>query len=428
VLDLKAVRDNPDWFRTGLGRRGQAEAIDRLLEADARRRELTTRVEALRAEQNTASKAIGSADGPDKQKLIEAVGLVSAELKLVEPELEAVEAGLDRLLAETPNVPHESAADGLEEDDAVELHRGATEIRDFAAEGFTPKDHVALGTALGILDIERAAKVSGSRFVYVLGDMVLLELALVRHALDILMQKGFLPVIPPVLVREEALFGTGMLPDAEDSIYKTQDDLYLVGTSEVSIAGFHMDEILDEADLPLRYAGYSTCFRREAGSHGKDMGGMFRVHQFDKVEMFTFTTPERSWEEHEFILSIEEEIMGNLQIPYRVVNIAVGDLGAPAAKKFDLEAWLPGQDRFRELTSCSNCTDYQARRLNTRYRSGDPALGNVMVHTLNGTATAVGRTMIALLENHQQADGTVVLPEALHPYLPESAHVLTPRT
>jgi seryl-tRNA synthetase len=277
-----------------------------------------------------------------------------------------------------------------------------------------------------MLDTERGARTSGSRFVYLLGDIVQVQFALVRHALDILTVRGFVPMIPPVLVREEAMFGSGFLPTDEVNIYvTTPDELYLVGTSEVSLAAFHAGEIIDEADLPVRYAGYSTCFRREAGTYGKDMGGMFRVHQFDKVEMFSFARPEESWDELEFILGIEEEILGKLDVPYRVTNTAAGDLGSAAAKKYDLEAWLPGQDRYRELTSCSNYTDYGARRGQTRIRRSS---GEVEVlHTLNGTATAIGRTLIAILENNQRADGSVALPTALHAYLPESLRELRPK-
>ncbi len=421
MLDLKAIRDDPTPFRAGLGRRGLGDAVDELLAADAGRRELTSQVEALRAEQNRASKAIGGADGDEKQRLIHAVSEVSARIKELEPRLEEQERRLQDLLASTPNVPDASAPDGFTDEDAVEVRtHGAP-----ATFEFEPRDHVELGALLGVLDVERGAKASGSRFVYLLGPLVMVQWALVRHALDILVSKGFTPVIPPVLVREEAMYGTGFLPDAEGQVYRTlEDDLYLVGTSEVPLAAFHMDEILEADDLPLRYTGYSTCFRREAGSYGKDLGGMFRVHQFDKVEMFSFTRPEDSWDEHEYLVGIEEEIVGNLGIPYRVVNIAAGDLGGAAAKKFDIEGWLPGQQRFRELTSCSNCTDYQARRLNTRLRTEG---GNVMTHTLNGTATAIGRTLIALLENHQQADGSVEMPEKLRPYLPESCWTLTPR-
>ena len=259
-----------------------------------------------------------------------------------------------------------------------------------------------------------------------MGDIVLLQFALVRNALDVLTARGFTPVIPPVLVREEAMYGTGFLPTEAVNIYKTeQDDLYLVGTSEVPLAAMHMDEILDEGNLPLRYAGYSTCFRREAGSYGKDLGGMFRVHQFDKVEMFSFSTPETSWDELELLVSVEEEILGNLEFPYRVVNIAAGDLGGSAAKKYDIEGWLPGQGRYRELTSCSNYTDYGARRAKTRMRRAGG--GVEILHTLNGTATAIGRTLIAIMENHQRADGSVVLPTKLQPYLPESAWVMEPK-
>jgi seryl-tRNA synthetase len=292
---------------------------------------------------------------------------------------------------------------------------------------FEPRDHAELGALLGVLDTERGARTSGSRFAYLMGDLVFLQFALMRHAMDVVVEKGFSPMIPPVLVREEAMYGTGFLPTDAVNIYMTrEDDLYLVGTSEVPLAAFHLGEIVDEGDLPIHYAGYSTCFRREAGSYGKDLGGIFRVHQFDKVEMFVFSTPETSWDEHERILAIEEEIIGNLEIPYRVVNIAAGDLGGAAAKKYDIEAWLPGQGRYRELTSCSNTTDYQARRMQTRVRRADGAVE--VLHTLNGTATAIGRTLIAIMENHQRADGSIEVPANLHPYLPERARVLTPRS
>ncbi len=424
MLDLKALRGNPEPFRVGLGRRGLAEAVDELLALDEGRRKLTARVEELRAEQNRASKAIGRAQGDERRQLIDAVSRVSAELKELEPQLEAADGALSAALARVPNVPHESAPDGWTDEDAVEVRKGGAPVPSF---DFEPRDHVALGELLGVLDVDRAVRTSGSRFVYLLGDIVLLQWALVRHALDVLMAKGFTPVIPPVLVREEAMYGTGFLPTDEVNIYVTrEDDLYLVGTSEVPLAALHMSEILDEADLPLRYAGYSTCFRREAGTYGKDMGGMFRVHQFDKVEMFSFAKPEDSWDEHEFLVSVEEEIVGNLELPYRVVNVAAGDLGGAAAKKYDIEVWLPGQQRYRELTSCSNCTDYQARRLQTRVRRA--AGGNETLHTLNGTATAVARTLIAILENHQRADGSVALPVSLHPYLPASIRELLPKT
>jgi seryl-tRNA synthetase len=422
VLDVKAIRENPEHARKALARRGMGESIDELLALDERRRELTARVEQLRAEQNRASKAIGKAQADDRTKLIEEVSKVSAAIDQLEPELEEAEHRLADALARVPNFPDESAPDGFTEEDAVEVRRRGEPPQ----LGFEPRDHVALGELLGMLEVERAVRTSGSRFVYLLGHIVHVQFALVRHALDILTAKGFLPVIPPVLVREEAMFGTGFLPTDAVNIYVTrEDDLYLVGTSEVSLAAFHMGEILDESSLPIRMAGYSTCFRREAGSYGKDLGGMFRVHQFDKVEMFSFTRPEDSKDEHEFLVGVEEEIVGNLDLPYRVVNIAAGDLGLAAAKKYDIEGWLPGQARYRELTSCSNCTDYQARRLQTRVRREDGSID--ILHTLNGTATAIGRTLIAILENRQRRDGSIELPKALFPYLPESLRVLAPK-
>ena len=305
-----------------------------------------------------------------------------------------------------PNLAEDEAPDGGE-DDAVELRTVGTPPRfDFAV-----RDHVDIGTAAGIIDLERGARTSGSRFVYLLGPMVRLQLALVSFAVELLEQEGFTPVVPPVLVREEAMYGTGFFPTDRASIYQTaDDDLYLVGTSEVPLAAFHQDEILDVDSLPLRYAGISTCFRREAGAAGKDTRGMFRVHQFDKVEMFSFCHPDDSAREHQLILSLQERILQALDLPYRVVDIAIGDLGASAARKFDCEAWMPGQERYREVTSSSNCTDYQARRLRCRFRSGK---ATEPVHTLNGTAIALGRTMIAILENHQREDGSVAIPFAL---------------
>jgi len=423
MLDIKLIREDPERFRRALARRDLEARVDELLAADELRRSLTVRVDELRATQNRASKAIGGAKGEDKQSLIDEVAAVSTELKALEPQLSDAGAALTALLAATPNLPHESAPDGWTDEDAVEVRRNHDQVPDL---GFEPKDHAVLGELLGVLDTERGARTSGSRFVYLLGDIVLLQFALVRSAMDILVEKGFLPVIPPVLVREEAMFGTGFLPADEAQIYVTRDDdLYLVGTAEVPLAALHMGEILEEAELPLRYAGYSTCFRREAGTYGKDMGGMFRVHQFDKVEMFSFTTPEASWDEHEYLVSVEETIIGKLELPYRVVNIAAGDLGGSAAKKYDIEVWLPGQQKYRELTSCSNTTDYQARRLQARVRRTGGSLEPL--HTLNGTATAVARTLIAILENHQRADGSVEIPEHLWQYLPERARVLRPK-
>ena len=424
MLDIKLIREDPEPFREALARRGLAERVDELLKADERRRELTRRVEDLRAEQNRSSKAIGGAQGDEKQRLIAEVAKVSAELKELDPQLAEAETVLTLLLAATPNLPHPSSPDGFTDEDAVEVRRNHDELPAF---DFEPKDHAELGAALGVLDVERGARTSGSRFVYLMRDIVFVQFALMRSAMDVLTDKGFIPVIPPVLVREEAMYGTGFLPTDAVNIYRTaEDDLYLIGTAEVSLAALHLGEILEEADLPARYAGYSTCFRREAGTYGKDTGGMFRVDQFDKVDMFSFTTPESSWDEHEYLVSVEEEVLGKLELPYRVVNIAAGDLGGAAAKKYDIEVWLPGQQRYRELTSCSNTTDYQARRMQTRLRRSDGTVETL--HTLNGTATAIGRTLIAIMENHQQADGSVVIPEHLWQYLPERARLLTPRT
>jgi seryl-tRNA synthetase len=405
VLDLKELRRDPESARAALERRKAADRLDEVLELDARRRELLPKEEALRAEQNQASKAIGQAKqgGGDATDAIAAMKDVAARAKEIANERAEVDERLDRTLATLPNLPLESSP--VEEE----------VVRSWGEAGRTGRDHLDL--LGGLVDMESGAKLSGSRFAYLRGPLVMLELALVRWAMELLSGHGFEPVIPPVLVREEALYGTGFLPDTEQQIYRVaDDDLYLVGTSEVALASIHRDEILTGADaLPRRYAGFSSCFRREAGAAGKDTRGLFRVHQFDKVEMFSFVEPSASEAEHERILGIEEEIMQALQIPYRVVNIAAWDLGASAAKKYDVEAWLPGQGRYRELTSASNTTDYQARRLNARYRPADDASPQ-FVHTLNGTAVAVGRTIIALVENGQQGNGTIAIPEALHAY------------
>jgi seryl-tRNA synthetase len=404
LLDLRAVREDPARFRAALARRGPdaAAALDEALELDARRRELLPELEQIRAAKNQASKRIGELKrtGGDASEAIAEANASSERQKELEAELADVEERLARVLASIPNPPAESAPDQEEV------------IREVGEAGASGRDHLELLD--GMVDLEAGARVSGSRFLYLRGPLVMLEFALVRWALELLSEKGFEPVIPPVLVREEALYGTGFLPDTEQQIYRVPDDeLYLAGTSEVPLASLHAGQVLDE--LPLRYAGFSTCFRREAGAAGKDTRGMFRVHQFDKVEMFSFVEPERSDEEHERLLDIEEEIFKALELPYRVVNIPVDDLGASAAKKYDLEAWLPGQERYRELTSTSNTTDFQSRRLDVRYRPAEGA-GPRHVHTLNGTAVAVGRTIIAIVENHQRENGSVAIPAVLHPY------------
>jgi seryl-tRNA synthetase len=403
VLDLKAIRADPEPVRAALARRrdGSDARLDRALELDVRRRELLPEVEGLKAQQNAASQAIAAAKqaGEDAAAEIAEMQEVARRGKALREELEGVQAELDEALGSLPNPPDRTAAD----EDTVLYERGQA--------GREGRDHLEL--AGDLIDMEAGARVAGSRFAYLKGDLVLLELALVRWTLELLRGKGFEPVVPPVLVRDEALYGTGFLPDTEQQIYRLADDaLYLTGTSEVALASLHAGEIIDGERLPLRYAGFSPCFRREAGAAGRDTRGLFRVHQFDKVEMFSFVEPEDAADEHERLLANEEEILTALEIPYRVVNIAVGDLGSSAAKKYDCEAWLPGQRRFRELTSTSNTTDFQARRLDIRYRSGSGAPRHVA--TLNGTAVAVGRTLIALVENHQRDDSSVAVPEVLH--------------
>ena len=410
MLDLRAIRDDPGPAREALARRGAAEALDELLALDARRRELLPEVESRRATQNEASDEIAARKraGEDAADVIERMKGIAAEVKELGAELEQVEGRRDELAATLPNLPHPEAPDGGE-DDAITL-REVGERPQFA---FDVRDHVELASAHGWIEIEKAAAASGSRFAYLLGDLVLVELALIRLAVELVGGEGFVPVVPPVLVRDAPLYGTGFFPGEREMIYEIErDELFLVGTSEVSLAALHADEILGAGDLPRRYAGISTCFRREAGAAGRDTRGIFRVHQFDKVEMFSFVLPEDSSSEHERILAIQERILTALELPYRVVDIAAGDLGAPAARKFDCEAWIPSQERYRELTSCSNTTAYQARRLGARFRR-EPEAPPEVLHSLNGTAVAVGRTLIALLENGQQADGSVALPAAL---------------
>ncbi len=407
MIDPKLLRENPDLVRESLRRRGLELDLDAVIALDAAHRAALREAEELRARQKEAGRRIASLEGEEKQRAIDEVAEVATAVKEATARADRLAEELRLKLLELPNLVAPDAADGYTEEDAVEIKR----YGDPSSEG---TDHATLGEALDVIDTKRAAKVSGSRFGYLKGKGAMLELALVRWAMDHLVNEGFTPMIPPVLVREHALEGTGFFPEAREQVYEIpRDELFLVGTSEVPMAAYHGDEILDADDLPIRYAGFSTCFRREAGTYGKDTAGIFRVHQFDKVEMFAFTTPDDSPHEHERLLSIEEALVRQLDIPYRVVNIAAGDLGASAAKKYDVEAWFPGEQRFREVMSCSNTTDFQARRLKIRYRTEK---GNVLVHTLNGTACAVGRTILAILENHQQPDGSVRIPEALHPY------------
>ncbi len=391
MIDLKAARHDADAWRAALARKGAADEFDRLLAADERWRSLVPRVDELRGRTKVRGK-------PTPEQL-ETLKTVKEELRVAEDELAAAEAERDAALADVPNPPHPSAPDGMEEVDAVELRRVGE-----PPSLFEPQEH----TEVGRFEMERAARVSGSRFGYITGDAALVAMALYRMALDHLARNGFTPVIPPVLVREEAMYGTGFFPTERSNIYALEaDGLYLTGTSEVSLAALHMGEILEPGALPLRYTGFSTCFRRESGAAGRDTRGMFRVHQFNKVEMFVFTDPGASWDEHDRLLALEEEFLAALELPYRVVNVAAGDLGAPAAKKYDIEAWFPFQERYREVTSCSNTTDYQARRLGIRAR-GESGLETP--HTLNGTMVT-DRALLAILENFQ---GDV--PEALLAY------------
>ncbi len=415
VLDLKLVRQQPDLVRAGLRARGGEPAqVDAILEIDRRRRDLLTSIESLRSEQKKASVEIARLRGAEQQQRITAARTLSDRLGSQEGALRSIEQELEPRLRALPNLPHDSVPVGRDPS-ANAIVRTWGRPPDFA---FTPRDHVDLGSALGIVDLERGAKVSGSRFYYLLGDGALLEMALIRYALEDVLTRGFVPVITPVLVKPEVITGAwgGAAFDPQQTYHLPEDDLALVGTSEQSLAGLHMDEILEEERLPLRLAGLSWCFRREAGSYGRDVRGLYRVHQFDKVEMFSYCHPARSWEEHEYLLSIEEAILQGLRIPYRVVTLCTGDLGHSSAKTYDLEAWMPGRGDYGEVTSCSNTTDFQARRLRIRFRARRGGSAD-FVHTLNGTAVATSRALIAVLENYQQEDGSVRVPDLLIPLM-----------
>jgi seryl-tRNA synthetase len=400
MIDLRAARADPDGYRAALARKGADAVFDELLAADERKRAVQQQVEDLRASTKLKGK-------PTPEQL-EELRLVKERLQPLEAQLTEAEEKVQELLDRVPNPPAEDVPDGATEEDAVVVRFGPRETPAF---DFEPRDHLELAASHGWIDVERGAKVSGSRFVYRVGDLALLELSLYRWALDRIVQKGHVPVLPPILVRDEAMYGTGFFPSEKSDYYAVPtDDLYLVGTSEVSMAAFHAHEELES--VPLRYVAFSTCFRREAGAAGKDTRGMFRVHQFDKVEMFVFCAPETSRDEHDRLLELEEELVTELELPYRVLNIAAGDLGASAAKKYDIEAWFPGQSRYREITSTSNTTDFQARRLEIRHR----VEGKLQhVHTLNGTAVTA-RAMIAILENFQHSDGSVSVPEPLRDF------------
>ncbi len=416
--DIKFIIENPGLVKRGSKRKGTHVDIDKIVELYEKRNEKLSRLESLRARQNEVSKLIPKAEKDEKEKFLDKMSKVKDETKTLEPEIAAIEIELDQLAIQVPNPPLDSTPDGIEADNKPCKTHGEKPKFDF-----TPKDHITLGKDLDIIDIERGTRASGTRFYYLKNEAALLEFALLQHVIHKLTSKGFSPVIPPVLVKEEAMFATGFFPADRNEIYHVNpkseenpenDDLFLVGTSEVPLTMLHYTEILDAKKLPIRYCGFSSCFRREAGSYGKDTAGIIRVHQFDKIEMFSFCHPEKSEEEHEFIRSIEEEIMQELGFHYQVVDICAGDLGAPAAKKYDIEVWIPTQERFRELTSCSNCTDFQSRRSRIRYKT---AKGNEYIHTLNGTAVAIARTLVAILENYQNADGSVTIPSVLQPYM-----------
>ncbi|MET9102832.1 serine--tRNA ligase [Streptomyces antibioticus] len=414
MIDLRLLREDPDRVRASQRARGEDVAlVDALLSADERRRSSGVRFDELRAEQKSLGKLIPKASPEEKAELLKRAEQLKADVKAADAESDAADAETQELLLRLGNLVHPDVPVGGEED-FVTLETHGT-IRDFGAEGFEPRDHLELGQVLGAIDVERGAKVSGSRFYFLTGVGALLELALVNAAIAQATAAGFTPMLTPALVRPQSMAGTGFLGQAAQDVYHLdKDDLYLVGTSEVPLAAYHMDEIIDADRLPLRYAGFSPCFRREAGSHGKDTKGIFRVHQFDKVEMFSYVTPEDSEAEHQRLLAWEKQWLASLELPFRVIDVATGDLGASAARKFDCEAWIPTQGKYRELTSTSDCTEFQSRRLSIRYREGKQVRP---LATLNGTLCAVPRTIVAILENHQQADGSVYVPEVLRPYL-----------
>ena len=411
MIDVRRLRSEPD-YRAGIERKRVAPGlIDEVLAADEARRGLVGRVDELRARQNAASKEIGRAAPEERPAKIAAAAALKDELAAVEPQLAEAEAGFNELVVRVPNPAHPSVPDGGEDDYDVLRVVGDTKA---APDGGL--DHAEFGERMGFVDTERAARMSGSRFAYLMGGAVMLEMALVRWVLGTLVDRGFTPVVPPVLVRESMMEAAGFFPTDRSQVYEVDGgELFLVGTSEVPLAGIHFGETLDEESLPRRYAGFSSCFRREAGTYGKDTRGIFRVHQFDKVEMFSYAHPERSWDEHEALLAVEESIVGGLGLPYRVIAVAAGDLGAPAAKKYDIEVWLPSEGRYRELTSCSNYTDYSARRLGARMRPAEGA-GTQLLHTLNGTACAVGRTLLFLFEHYQDEGGALAVPGVLRPF------------
>ena len=414
MIDIKFLRENPDVVRLSQKGRGESvELVDQILAIDEIKRAAIAEFEALRQEQNVLSKSVGAAKGDEKAALLANAKELADKVKAADAKRGEVEEAAKQLVMQLSNLLDTEAPIGGEEDFVTIEHIGTP--RDFAKDGFEPRDHVELGKLLGAIDTERGAKVAGSRSYYLTGAGAMLEFALVNYAISSALKNGFTPVIPPVLVNPSAMEGTGFLGQAAENVYRIEkDDVYLVGTSEVPLAAMHMDEILPGDKLPMRYAGYSSCFRREAGTYGKDTRGIIRVHQFDKVEMFSFCKPEEAKEEHKRLLQWEKDFLNAMEIPYRVIDVASGDLGSSATRKFDIEAWIPTQGAYREVTSTSNCTEFQARRLNIRYKDAD---GTKAIATLNGTLVAIPRMIVAILENHQNADGTVNVPAALQPFL-----------
>ena len=414
MIDIKFLREHPDVVRASQKGRGESvELVDQILAIDEKKRAAVTEFETLRQEQNTLSKSVGAAKGDEKTALLENAKALADKVKAADAKRAQVEEQTKELILQLSNLLDTQAPIGGEEDFLLIEHVGTP--RDFNKDGFEPKDHVEVGKLLGAIDTERGAKVAGSRSYYLTGVGALLEFALVNYAIQSAVKNGFTPVIPPVLVNPAAMEGTGFLGQAAENVYRIEkDDVYLVGTSEVPLAAMHMDETLPADKLPLRYAGYSTCFRREAGTYGKDTRGIIRVHQFDKVEMFTFCKPEDAQAEHQRLLQWEKDFLTAMEIPFRVIDVASGDLGSSATRKFDIEAWIPTQGAYREVTSTSNCTEFQGRRLNIRYKDSE---GVKAIATLNGTLVAIPRMIVAILENHQNADGTVNVPAALQPFL-----------
>ncbi len=414
MIDIKFLRENPDAVRASQKGRGEnVDLVDLIITADEKKRAALSHFETLRQEQNALSKSVGSAQGDEKARLLASAKDLADKVKSADAARAAAEEEARQLLLQLSNLLDSDAPIGGEADFLTLEEIGTP--RDFGKEGFEPRDHVEIGKLLGAIDTERGAKVAGSRSYYLTGVGALLEFALVNYAIQSALKNGFSPVIPPVLVNPAAMEGTGFLGQAAENVYRIEkDDVYLVGTSEVPLAAMHMDEILPADKLPLRYAGYSSCFRREAGTYGKDTRGIIRVHQFDKVEMFSFCKPEDAKAEHKRLLQWEKDFLTAMELPFRVIDVASGDLGSSANRKFDIEAWIPTQGAYREVTSTSNCTDFQARRLNIRYKDGD---GTKTVATLNGTLVAIPRMIVAIFENHQNADGSVNIPKALQPFL-----------